>query len=338
MKNNATDIKAQVREALNQVPVPGVTRSLVQMNLVRSIEVEDSRAKVTLASTALPTEYHGWLRDKAASAVRELQGVTEATVDLVEVKPKELNQIERIIAVMSGKGGVGKSLVASLLATSLAREGRDVGILDADITGPSIPKMFGLNARPSGSETGILPILSRSGIEVMSMNLLLPSEDEAVIWRGPLMSKAITQFWEEVLWGKLDYLIIDVPPGTGDAPLTVMQIVALSGVVAVFTPQDLTEMIVMKAVKMAQKMNVRVLGVVENMSYLLLPQTGEKLEIFGRSKGRDMATASGAPLLGSLPIDPELPRLCDAGEIERYSSDAVSEISANLAAVLNDKR
>ena len=338
MENNATDIKAQVREALNQVPVPGVTRSLVQMNLVRSIEVEDSRVKVTLASTALPTEYHGWLRDKAASAVRELQGVTEAAVDLVEVKPKELNQIERIIAVMSGKGGVGKSLVASLLATSLAREGRDVGILDADITGPSIPKMFGLNARPSGSETGILPILSRSGIEVMSMNLLLPSEDEAVIWRGPLMSKAITQFWEEVLWGKLDYLVIDLPPGTGDAPLTVMQIVALSGVVAVFTPQDLTEMIVMKAVKMAHKMNVRVLGVVENMSYLLLPETGEKLEIFGRSKGKDMATASGAPLLGILPIDPELPRLCDAGEIERYSSDAVSEISANLAAVLNDKR
>jgi Mrp family chromosome partitioning ATPase len=240
--------------------------------------------------------------------------------------------------VMSGKGGVGKSLVASLLATALAREGRDVGILDADITGPSIPKMFGLNARPSGSELGILPILSRSGIEVMSMNFLLPSEDEAVIWRGPLMSKAITQFWEEVLWGKLDYLIIDLPPGTGDAPLTVMQIVALSGVIAVFTPQDLTEMIVTKAVRMAQKMNVRVLGVVENMSYLLLPQTGEKLEVFGRSKGKDMARISGAPLLGSLPIDPELARLCDEGEIEKYSSDAVSEIVANLAAVLDEKR
>ncbi len=338
MENNVTDIETQAREALNTVPVPGVTRSLVQMNLVRNIEVEDSKAKVTLASTAIPSQYHSWLRDKAASAVRELPGVTEAAVDLVEVKPKELNQIERIIAVMSGKGGVGKSLVASLLATSLAREGRDVGILDADITGPSIPKMFGLNARPSGSETGILPILSRSGIEIMSMNLLLPSEDEAVIWRGPLMSKAITQFWEEVLWGKLDYLVIDLPPGTGDAPLTVMQIVALSGVVAVFTPQDLTEMIVMKAVKMAQKMNVRVLGVVENMSYLLLPETGEKLEIFGRSKGKDMATASGAPLLGSLPIDPELARLCDAGEIEKYSSDAMSEISANLVAVLDEKR
>ncbi len=338
MENNATDIEAQAREALNQVPVPGVMRSLVQMNLVRSIEVEDGKAKVTLASTAIPSQYHSWLKDKAASAVRELRGVTEAAVDLVELKPKELNQIQRLIAVMSGKGGVGKSLVASLLATALAREGRDVGILDADITGPSIPKMFGLNARPSGSETGILPILSRSGIEVMSMNFLLPSEDEAVIWRGPLMSKAITQFWEEVLWGKLDYLIIDLPPGTGDAPLTVMQIVALSGVIAVFTPQDLTEMIVTKAVKMAQKMNVRVLGVVENMSYLLLPQTGEKLEVFGRSKGKDMARISGAPLLGSLPIDPELARLCDEGEIEKYSSDAVSEISANLTAVLNDKR
>ncbi len=338
MENNVTDIETQAREALNTVPVPGVTRSLVQMNLVRDIEVEDSKAKVTLASTAIPSQYHSWLRDKAASAVRELPGVTEAAIDLVEVKPKELNQIERMIAVMSGKGGVGKSLVASLLATALARQGSDVGILDADITGPSIPKMFGLNARPSGSETGILPILSRSGIEIMSMNLLLPSEDEAVIWRGPLMSKAITQFWEEVLWGKLDYLVIDLPPGTGDAPLTVMQIVPLSGVVAVFTPQDLTEMIVMKAVRMAQKMNVHVLGVVENMSYLLLPETGKKLEIFGRSKGEDMATASGAPLLGSLPIDPELARLCDAGEIEKYSSDAMSEISANLVAVLDEKR
>jgi Mrp family chromosome partitioning ATPase len=338
MESNVTDIETQAREALNTVLVPGVTRSLVQMNLLRDIEVEDSKAKVTLASTAIPSQYHSWLRDKASSAVADLPGVTEVVIDLVEAKPKDLNQIERMIAVMSGKGGVGKSLVASLLATALAREGNDVGVLDADITGPSIPKMFGLNARPSGSETGILPILSRSGIEIMSMNLLLPSEEEAVIWRGPLMSKAITQFWEEVLWGKLDYLVIDLPPGTGDAPLTVMQIVPLSGVVAVFTPQDLTEMIVMKAVRMAQKMNVHVLGVVENMSYLLLPETGKRLEIFGRTKGEDMATASGAPLLGTLPIDPELARLCDEGEIEKYSSDAMSEIAASLVAVLDEKR
>jgi len=332
------EIEAKLEEALNTVLVPGTMRSLVQMNLVRSTEVKDGKAKIDLASTAIPAQHHSWLKDKAAAAVSELSGVEEVTVDLIEAKPQELNQIDKIIAVMSGKGGVGKSLVASLLGTSFAREGKDVGILDADITGPSIPKMFGLDARPSGSETGILPVLSRSGIEIMSMNLLLPSEDEAVIWRGPLMSKAITQFWEEVLWGKLDYLVIDLPPGTGDAPLTVFQVIPISGVIDVFTPQELTEMIVKKAIKMAQKMNVRVLGVVENMSYLVLPDTGKKMEIFGRSKGEGMAKASGTPLLGQLPIDPELARLCDQGEIERYSSDAVSELFTNVIAVLNGKR
>ncbi len=328
----------RVREALNKVLVPGVMRSLVQMNLVRSIELKDGKARVTLASTAIPTNYHSWLKDKVVKTVCELPEVEEAAVDLVEAKPKELNQVQSIIAVMSGKGGVGKSLVASLLAASFAREGKDVGILDADITGPSIPKMFGLNVHPSGSETGILPILSRSGIEVMSMNLLLPSEDEAVIWRGPLMSRAVTQFWEEVLWGRLDYLVVDLPPGTADAPLTVMQTLPLSGVVIVFTPQDLTTMVVRKAVKMARKMNVHVLGVVENMSYLLLPETGKKLEIFGRNKGEEMAKASEAPLLGQLPIDPELARLCDEGEIERYNSDDVSNIFANVVVALNERR
>jgi Mrp family chromosome partitioning ATPase len=336
--NLVNQIDAKLKEALNKVLVPGIMRSLVQMNLVRGAEIKDGKAKINLASTAIPEQHHSWLKDKAVEAVSELSGVEEVTVDLVEAKPKELNQIEKIIAVMSGKGGVGKSLVAGLLATSFAREGKDVGILDADITGSSIPKMFGLDARPSGSETGILPVLSRSGIEIMSMNLLLPSEDEAVIWRGPLMSKAITQFWEEVLWGKLDYLIIDLPPGTGDAPLTVLQVIPISGVIDVFTPQELTEMIVKKAVRMAQKMNVRVLGVVENMSYLVLPETGKRLEIFGRSKGEEMAKASGAPLLGNLPIDPELAKLCDEGEIERYSSNDVSELIANLAATLNGKK
>ncbi len=332
---NQTD--AKLREALNKVLVPGIMRSLIQMNLVRSVQVKDGKVKINLASTAIPNQHHSWLKDKAVAVVSGVSGVAEVTVDFVEAKPKELNQIETIIAIMSGKGGVGKSLVAGLLASSFAREGNEVGILDADITGSSIPKMFGLDARPSGSETGILPVLSKSGIEIMSMNLLLPSEDEAVIWRGPLMSKAITQFWEEVLWGKLDYLIIDLPPGTGDAPLTVLQVIPICGVIDVFTPQELTEMIVMKAVKMAQKMNVKVLGVVQNMSYLVLPDTGKKLEIFGRSKGEEMAKASGAPLLGNLPIDPELARLCDEGKIERYSSDAVSEFITNVDAVLNGK-
>jgi len=330
-------IEEQVKKSLGQVLVPGVMRSLVQMNLVRGIEVKDGKAKITLASTALPSDAQDWLRSKVVTAIRELPDVKEVAVELVEAKPKELNQIQKIIAVMSGKGGVGKSLVASLLASAFARQGKDVGILDADITGSSIPKMFGLDVHPSGSETGILPILSRAGIEVMGMNILLPSEEEAVIWRGPLMSKAITQFWEEVLWGTLDYLVIDLPPGTGDAPLTVMQVIPLSGVIDVFTPQELTEMIVKKAVRMAQKMNVRVLGVVENMSYLVLPETGKKMEIFGRSKGEEMAKASDAPLLGQLPIDPELAKLCDEGKIEKYSSDAVSQLFANVVAALNGK-
>ncbi len=325
----------QVREGLGQVLVPGIMRSVVRMNLVRDVEVKDGRAKVVLASAGIPAQSQDWVRDKVITTIHDVPGVKETIVDFVEAKPKELNQIEHIIAVMSGKGGVGKSLVAGLLASCLAREGKEVGLLDADVTGPSIPKMFGLNDRPSGSEAGILPILSRYGIEIMSMNLLLPSEDEAVIWRGPLMSKVITQFWEDVLWGKLDYLVIDLPPGTGDIPLTVMQTVPLFGVIDVFTPQDLTVMIVMKAVKMARKMNVRVLGVIENMSYLLLPETGKEIEIFGSSKGEEMAKAAGVPLLGRLPIDPELARLCDQGEIEKYRSDAISEIFANVMAIMD---
>jgi Mrp family chromosome partitioning ATPase len=332
-----TEIEAKLEAALDKVLVPGSIRSLVQMNLVRDTKLHDGKAKLTLASTAVPAEYLQTLRDKVEAETRKVSGVEEVTIDFVESKPKELNQIGKVIAVMSGKGGVGKSLIASLLAVSFARKENAVGILDADITGPSIPKMFGLTARPSGSETGILPISSKSGIEVMSMNLLLPSEEEAVIWRGPLMSKAITQFWDDVLWGKLDYLIIDLPPGTGDAPLTVLQAIPISGIVAVFTPQELTGMIVKKAVRMAQKMNVRVLGVVENMSYLVLPDTGKKLEIFGKSKGEEMAKASGAPLLGKLPIDPELARLCDRGEIEKYSSDAVSEFFFSVVAALDEK-
>ncbi len=333
-----SQIDARLAEALSKVLVPGIMRSLMQMSLVRSAEVSNGKVKVMLASTAIPAQHHELLKGRAAAALRDVPGVADVTVDLVQAKPKELNQVEKILAVMSGKGGVGKSLVGGLLAASFAREGKDVGILDADITGPSIPKMFGLAARPGGDETGILPVLSKSGIEIMSMNLLLPSEEEAVIWRGPLMSKAITQFWEEVLWGKLDYLIIDLPPGTGDAPLTVLQAIPISGVIDVFTPQELTEMIVKKAIRMAQKMNVRVLGVVENMSYLVLPETGRKLEVFGKSKGEEMARASGAPLLGRLPIDPELARLCDEGEIERYSSDAMSELFANVVAALDGNK
>jgi hydrogenase maturation protease len=232
---------------------------------------------------------------------------------------------------MSGKGGVGKSLVTSLTAVTLRRQGYEVGILDADITGPSIPKMFGLTTTPTGSDSGILPVTSRSGIEVMSINLLLPNEDDAVIWRGPLIGRAITQFWEEVLWGKLDYLIVDLPPGTADAPLTVMQTLPVSGVVIVFTPQDLTTMIVRKAVNMAKKMGKPILGVVENMSYLYVPEIGKRIELFGMSRGDEMAEYAQAPLLGKLPIDPALAALCDEGDIESYDSQIITHLGQALS-------
>jgi Mrp family chromosome partitioning ATPase len=226
---------------------------------------------------------------------------------------------------------VGKSLVASLSAVALKRKNYEVGILDADITGPSIPKMFGINSRPAGGDNGILPVTSRSGIEVMSINLLLPSEDEAVIWRGPLIGRAITQFWEDVLWGKLDYLIVDLPPGTADAPLTILQNLPISGIIIVFTPQDLTAMVVRKAVNMARQMSKPILGVIENMSYLYVPEIDKKIELFGKSRGEEMAQAAGAPLLGQLPLDPELARRCDEGNIERYNAEIINKLGEVLS-------
>jgi len=329
--------KEQVMGNLDTVLVPGVMRSLVKMNLVRDVSVADGKVNVTLATAALMKGAQDWLKEKVKEAAAKLDGVKEVNVSYAEVKPKELNSISNVIAIMSGKGGVGKSLVASLAAIALRRQGCEVGILDADITGPSIPKMFGIGGRPAIGENGLLPVPSRSGIEVMSINLLLASEDDAVIWRGPLIGHAITQFWEEVLWGKLDYLIVDLPPGTADAPLTVLQTLPISGIIIVFTPQELTTMVVRKAVKMARQMSKPILGVVENMSYLHIPELDKKIELFGKSRGEEMAQAAGAPLLGQLPIDPALAKLCDEGNIERYDSGMYNSFAKKLASALSKK-
>jgi Mrp family chromosome partitioning ATPase len=320
----------EIQEALKEILVPGIARSLTRLNLIREIKVNSDRMKVTLASTGLNTDTQKYVQDKASEALEGLPGIKGIAIEFEEAKPQDLNKIDHVIAVMSGKGGVGKSLVTGLLAIGLNRQGYEVGVLDADITGPSIPKMFGVTARPGGSETGILPVLSKSGIEIMSVNLLLPHEDDAVIWRGPLIGKMIQQFWDDVVWGKLDYLLVDLPPGTADAPLTVLQTLPLSGVVIVFTPQDLTAMVVKKAMNMAQQMNIPILGVVENMSYLVSPDTAKRIEIFGSSNGDEMALAAGAPLLEQLPLDPELARLCDEGAIERYNSEGVGNLTQAL--------
>jgi len=244
---------------------------------------------------------------------------------------ERLNDIKRVIAVMSGKGGVGKSLVSGLLAVALRRQGHSVGILDADITGPSIPRMlFSTRRHPQSGPMGILPVETKLGIKVMSINLLLPSEDEAVIWRGPLISGAIKQFWGDVLWGDLDYLIVDLPPGTSDAALTVMQSLPMSGVVLVTSPQGLADMIVAKAAKMAQLLEIPLLGLVENMSYVVCPDTGKRLEVFGPSRSAAVAARFGMSLLGQLPIDPEVAQFCDVGRLEDLPAKAFAPIAEKL--------
>lgn len=237
---------------------------------------------------------------------------------------ENLNQyssIKHVIGVVSGKGGVGKSFVTAMLAVLLNRKGHEVGILDADITGPSIPKMFGITRKAQGNEMGILPESTHNNIKIMSVNLLLEEEDTPVIWRGPILAGTVKQFWTEVVWGDLDYLLIDMPPGTGDVPLTVFQSIPLDGIVIVSSPQDLVSMIVKKAYNMAKMMNIPILGLVENMSYVKCPDCGKAINIFGESKLSEVSKEIGVDILGRMPIDPAIAELVDEGKFERFSCD-----------------
>jgi Mrp family chromosome partitioning ATPase len=246
----------------------------------------------------------------------------------------EHSRIGQVIAVMSGKGGVGKSSVTALIASKLAQQGKRVGVLDADITGPSIPKLLGIHGKPESCPGGLLPVRSSDGLDVMSLNLLLEEEDQPVIWRGPLIAGAVKQFWTDVVWGDLDFLIIDLPPGTGDAPLTVLQSLPVDGLVLVSTPQDLAVMIVKKAIHMARSMDVPILGLVENMSGLTCPHCGELIEPFGPSQGAKISQELDLAYLGGLPINPKFRELCDLGQVEQYSSQAVDALIDNLQSVL----
>ena len=226
------------------------------------------------------------------------------------------SDVRHVIGIVSGKGGVGKSLVTSLLASAVAREGKKTAILDADITGPSIPKVFGVSEKAMGSEDGIFPALTKKGQRIMSINLLLEDESSPVVWRGPVIAGTVKQFWTDVIWGDVDYMFVDMPPGTGDVPLTVFQSLPLSGIIIVTSPQELVSLIVEKAAKMADMMDIPVLGLIENMSYISCPDCGKKIEIFGKSHAGEIAMAHGVPLLAQLPIDPKVAAACDAGDIE----------------------
>jgi ATP-binding protein involved in chromosome partitioning len=344
----ATEV--EIRKALEGVNDPELQKSLIELGMVREVRVDKGQVNITLALTTLGCPLKDQIVGDVREAVGALEGVKSVAVELTEmtdeekrrigigVPPQErgtaedLNKIRHVIAVMSGKGGVGKSLVSGLLAAALRREGYQVGILDADITGPSIPKMFFPDgARLGMSPMGPMPPQSKSGIKVMSINLLLEQEDMAVIWRGPLVSGAIKQFWGDIFWGTLDYLVVDLPPGTSDASLTVMQSLPLSGIVLVSSPQDLAGMVVRKAANMARQMQAPILGLIENMSYFECPDTGKHYEIFGPSHAEETARMIGVPFLGRLPVDPEIARLCDAGRVEEYDAEAFVPIAKALA-------
>ena len=323
--------KEHILEVLSHVPDPELHRSLTDLKMVREVQVHGGKVEVTIALTVPNCPLKSQIEADVRAAISALPDVKQVSVKLISMtdeerkalfgEPKEgsaapYNHIKRVVAVMSGKGGVGKSLVTGLLATALARNGYQVGILDADITGPSIPMLFGLHGPVEPGPVGIRPPKSQTGIKVISMNLLLESDDQPVIWRGPLVGKAITQLWGDVMWGDLDYLLVDLPPGTSDASLTTMQSLPVNGIVMVTTPQSLASMVVRKAVHMAQAVKTPIVGVVENMAYFVCPDTGKQHFIFGPSHAGEVALAASAPLLARLPIDPQVAALCDVGKVE----------------------
>jgi Mrp family chromosome partitioning ATPase len=331
----------QIQQALMQVIDPELGRNIVECGMVKDIHIDGNAVKVVLALTVATCPLRNQLQEQTRAAAESVEGVENVVVELTSMTPVEreqlmdslrssvhMNKIGRMIAIMSGKGGVGKSSVTAMLATELRRRGFSVGVMDADITGPSIPRMFGITGPVRGTPLGILPIETRTGIKVMSTNLMLSEEDMAIIWRGPVMTGAIKQFWKDVLWGHIDYLLIDLPPGTSDATLTVMQSLPVDGVVMVTTPQGLASMVVRKTVHMAQQLEVTILGIVENMSFYLCPDTGKEHAIFGPSHALEVAKLADAPVLGRLPLLPDLAQLADMGWIEKFENAAYTSLSS----------
>ena len=257
-----------------------------------------------------------------------------ASPEIQVEKPNKLSSVKKVIGVVSGKGGVGKSLVSALLASGLTKKGYRTAVLDADLTGPSIPKVFGLQEKAEGCEDGILPALTRDGVQVMSINLLLEDPGDPVVWRGPVIAGTVKQFWTDVIWSDVDFMFVDMPPGTGDVPLTVFQSLPVDGIVIVSSPQELVGMIVGKAVQMAQMMHVPILGLVENMSYAVCPDCGKHINVFGDSHVDEIADKYKLPVLAKMPIDPELAKEADAGMIEMFAGDYLDNAAQTVAKLL----
>jgi len=321
--------------ALSHVIDPELGRNIVELTMVRDLKFNNGTVSFTIALTVPGCPLRDKLAADSQAALMQVKGVSKVEIAFTAMSEEErrkvlgnrqhpqlpkinlANEIKQVYAVMSGKGGVGKSSVTAQLAVALRRKGFSVGVLDADITGPSIPKVFGLSAGGvRAAEQGFLPAVTGLGIKVMSINLLVKEDDTPAVWRGPMITSAIRQFWEETLWGKLDFLLVDMPPGTSDAAITVVQSLPLTGVVMVTTPQELSAMVVRKAVNMLNSLNIPIVGVVENMSFFPCPDSGKPHYVFGPSHAHEIAQLAKSPLSLTLSIDPQVAIRCDAGHAE----------------------
>jgi Mrp family chromosome partitioning ATPase len=354
--------KEEIVERLKEVIDPEIGLNIVDLGMVRKVAIESGTVDIEIALTVRGCPLATTIEKDIDRIVGKMSGVTRVSVKMTSMSKDELNSlgarlqemrarqksvgkaaglsagidrldkkgIQKIIAVMSGKGGVGKSYVTSILALELRKQGYDVGILDADITGPSIAKVFGLSGKPMADENGVIPKESQTGIKIISMNLLLDTPDTPVIWRGPIINGVIRQLFNDVNWGDLHFMLIDLPPGTGDAPLTVFQSLPVDAVVIVSTPQDLAMLIVRKSINMARQMNIPIAGIVENMSFMKCPHCGERIEMFENSGIEEASKELKAPFLGRLPFDPNVNRLADLGQIEKYESLETEDFARNV--------
>ena len=341
----------QVMQALSNVQDPELGRDLVSLNMIRDLTINDGIISFTLQLTIPGCPLKDHMAKDAREALMALPEVRQVHINFGSMTEEErkkvlnngkralpklnsMNRIERVFSVMSGKGGVGKSSVTAMLAVELARQGQKVGILDADITGASIPKLFGLPAGGlRGGDMGILPAITPAGIRIVSSNLMLKEEDTTVAWRGPLIAGMIQKFWDDVLWGKLDTLLVDLPPGTSDATITVMQNLPMNGVMLVTTPQELSGLVVRKAAHLLNRLDIPILGVVENMSYFLCPGCDEEYSIFGPSHSEQLASDFNTNLIARLPISPTIAQLCDQGKVEQIQLSDMAQLSQQFAVI-----
>ena len=356
--------KEDIMRVLKNVKDPEIGASIVNLGMVRAVEVQGSTVHVEIALTIPNCPLRDAIKDDVIKAVSRIEGVAKVEVQLSSMSDQERGRVSQtltnrptaeqnnvqqtwrsqapgierlpkgkigqIIAISSGKGGVGKSLITALLAVELRRNGLSVGILDADLTGASIAKIFGVKDHPIHTATGVAPPASRTGVKLVSMNLLMDRDDAALVWRGPMINSAIRQLYSELEWGELDFLLVDLPPGTSDAPLTVFQSLPLDAVLIVSSPQDLAVTIVAKAINMTKLMNVPILGLIENMSHVTCPDCGRRIELFGNSKGQEASDAANIEFLGSIPVNPVISQLCDEGKIEEYVSPEFAGITQRL--------